>query len=295
MAVTTRVDTARIDDALRSIDAHTATVTGASPHTPRVTDTRFHLSGSAVSQASSRLAYSAEGLRKITEHLRAISDNSAAAIAGVPGVNALAPVATAHKGLTKLQAALIAQYMLQEDTTPRHRAPTPRRTVRRVSRGSTSGVRRGRHGNTMRGSGDLLGGMKLSGEHAQKVLQLSRKIIEARIPYSWGGGTLTGPSGGFDSGYGVTGFDCSGLARYMTYQLTGKEIPRVANDQFNAGHVVPRGQAQPGDLLFPDASLQGGSYAHVTVYIGGGKIIEAPAPGQLLHIADAPPGLIVRY
>ncbi|EUA08913.1 nlpC/P60 family protein [Mycobacterium xenopi 4042] len=38
--------------------------------------------------------------------------------------------------------------------------------------------------------------------------------LAAGVPYSWGGGTLQGPSRGVDSGADTVGFDCSGLTRY---------------------------------------------------------------------------------
>jgi murein DD-endopeptidase MepM/ murein hydrolase activator NlpD len=73
-------------------------------------------------------------------------------------------------------------------------------------------------------------------------------------PYSWGGGTLTGPSEGFAQGAGIIGFDCSSLMRYMIYTGTNQTLtlPRTAQEQYNAtaGSLVPVDQLQPGDLMF---------------------------------------------
>jgi cell wall-associated NlpC family hydrolase len=90
------------------------------------------------------------------------------------------------------------------------------------------------------------------------------------VPYSWGGGSLTGPSKGIDSGAGTVGFDCSGLMRYA-FAGVGVLIPRFSGDQYNAGRHIPRNQARRGDLI-----LYGpGGGQHVTMYLGGGKMLEA--------------------
>ncbi|MDT0307224.1 C40 family peptidase [Streptomyces sp. DSM 44917] len=92
------------------------------------------------------------------------------------------------------------------------------------------------------------------------------------LPYLWGG---DGPAAGED------GFDCSGLTR-AAYEAAGIPIPRVAQDQYNAGPHVPEDQLQPGDLVFygtPD------NIHHVGLYIGGGQMIHAPRTGELIQLA----------
>ncbi|MCV7078305.1 NlpC/P60 family peptidoglycan endopeptidase RipB [Mycobacterium szulgai] len=90
------------------------------------------------------------------------------------------------------------------------------------------------------------------------------------VPYSWGGGTLEGPSKGVDSGAGTVGFDCSGLMRYA-FAGVGVLIPRFSGDQYNAGKHIPPSQARRGDLIFygPNGSQ------HVTMYLGNGQMLEA--------------------
>jgi peptidoglycan DL-endopeptidase RipB len=90
------------------------------------------------------------------------------------------------------------------------------------------------------------------------------------VPYSWGGGSLDGPSKGVGDGANITGFDCSGLMRYM-FAGVGVLIPRFSGDQYNAGRHIPQDQARRGDLIFYGP---GGSQ-HVTMYLGNGQMLEA--------------------
>jgi cell wall-associated NlpC family hydrolase len=99
--------------------------------------------------------------------------------------------------------------------------------------------------------------------------------------YAWGGGTLTGPSGGSPPDAGVVGFDCSALVRYAIYQGSGGTItlPRTSQSQYDATkiHTVTLDQLQPGDLLFYGGPT---SVHHVALVSGNGRMIEAPQSGQ---------------
>jgi peptidoglycan DL-endopeptidase RipB len=99
---------------------------------------------------------------------------------------------------------------------------------------------------------------------------IRRGSSQMGVPYSWGGGTLNGPSKGVDSGAGTVGFDCSGLMRYA-FAGVGVLIPRFSGDQYNAGRHIPPSQAKRGDLIFYGP---GGSQ-HVTMYLGNGQMLEA--------------------
>jgi peptidoglycan DL-endopeptidase RipB len=90
------------------------------------------------------------------------------------------------------------------------------------------------------------------------------------VPYSWGGGSLQGPSKGVGDGANINGFDCSGLMRYM-FAGVGVLIPRFSGDQYNFGRHIPQDQARRGDLIFYGP---GGSQ-HVTMYLGNGQMLEA--------------------
>jgi peptidoglycan DL-endopeptidase RipB len=99
---------------------------------------------------------------------------------------------------------------------------------------------------------------------------IKRAGSQMGVPYSWGGGTLDGPSKGVDSGANTVGFDCSGLTRYA-FAGVGVLIPRFSGDQYNAGRHIPPNEARRGDLIFYGP---GGSQ-HVTMYLGNGQMLEA--------------------
>jgi cell wall-associated NlpC family hydrolase len=90
------------------------------------------------------------------------------------------------------------------------------------------------------------------------------------VPYSWGGGSLNGPSGGVDEDKGKIGYDCSGFTRFA-FAGVGVQIPKYSGDQYNAGRPIAPSQAKRGDLIFYGP---GGSQ-HVTIFLGGGKMLEA--------------------
>ncbi|MFZ3269593.1 MAG: NlpC/P60 family peptidoglycan endopeptidase RipB [Mycobacterium sp.] len=99
---------------------------------------------------------------------------------------------------------------------------------------------------------------------------IRRGASQMGVPYSWGGGTLDGPSKGIDSGANTVGFDCSGLVRY-SFAGVGVLIPRFSGDQWKSGRHIPPSQARRGDLIFYGP----GGGQHVTIYLGNGQMLEA--------------------
>ncbi|WP_307866146.1 C40 family peptidase [Streptomyces smyrnaeus] len=127
---------------------------------------------------------------------------------------------------------------------------------------------------------------------AGTVIKAAHKQIGT--PYSWGGGNRRGPSRGIccspggKSGAAIKGFDCSGLTQYA-YARAGVQLPRTAAAQASVGKRIPpsKGVAalRPGDLVFfaYSPSMDATIY-HVGIYVGGGKMINAPRPGTKVRI-----------
>ncbi|WP_336794269.1 C40 family peptidase [Gordonia malaquae] len=140
----------------------------------------------------------------------------------------------------------------------------------------------------------------LSG-NSGKIGDLAKQLASQNIPYAWGGGSLEGPTKGISDGGGAadahgdmnkTGFDCSGLSRYMVHQTTGVEIPRTSEAQYAASVDVT--DPKPGDLVFPKSSFNGGGPGHVQVYLGDGKVIHAPQSGDIVRIDNLGPDAIIK-
>ncbi len=93
-------------------------------------------------------------------------------------------------------------------------------------------------------------------------------------PYLWGGNGTPEQGGRFD---------CSGLTK-AAYRTVGVTLPRVANDQYNTGPHPKRSELLPGDLVFFASDLTNSrSIHHVGIYVGGGKMINAPYTGAKIR------------
>ena len=102
------------------------------------------------------------------------------------------------------------------------------------------------------------------------ALAIDTALAQVGTPYLWGG---TGPGG----------FDCSGLTRFA-YASAGVSLPRTARDQHAAGPEVPRpADALPGDLLF-FTSRTDRVVDHVGIYLGEGRMVDAPHTGALVRV-----------
>jgi cell wall-associated NlpC family hydrolase len=103
-------------------------------------------------------------------------------------------------------------------------------------------------------------------------------LAQVGTPYIWGGETS-----------GV-GFDCSGLVQ-AAYRAAGVSLPRVAQDQYDAGPLLPAGSPlQPGDLVFFGQGLT--AIDHVGIYVGvqGGQdvMVDAPHTGADVRVEPFP-------
>jgi peptidoglycan DL-endopeptidase CwlO len=110
--------------------------------------------------------------------------------------------------------------------------------------------------------------------NAEVVAFLEAAVSRLGMPYVWGGD-------------GPTVFDCSGLVQW-SFARAGVVMPRVAAEQALAGPKVPLSELEPGDLLFYHTDPTAPDYiSHVAIYLGGGKMLQAPMPGLDVEIVPA--------
>ena len=77
---------------------------------------------------------------------------------------------------------------------------------------------------------------------------------------------------------GPTRWDCSGLTM-RAFQAAGVSLPHSSRIQIKYGKPISYSSLKPGDLLF-----FGKPISHVSIYMGGGKMVQAPRPGKKVEV-----------
>lgn len=90
-------------------------------------------------------------------------------------------------------------------------------------------------------------------------------LAQVGKPYVWGG---SGPNS----------FDCSGLTSYA-WAAAGVQLPRTSRDQYSGTTRISRSELRPGDLIFYYSPI-----GHVAMYIGDGRVVEAPYSGNNVRV-----------
>ncbi|AJC23486.2 C40 family peptidase [Pandoraea pulmonicola] len=90
------------------------------------------------------------------------------------------------------------------------------------------------------------------------------------IPYRYGGNTPD------------SGFDCSGLVRYVVARAAGVNLPRTTADMSSVGTSLDRDDLASGDLIFFNTT--GRAHSHVGIYVGQGKFVHAPNSGGTVRL-----------
>lgn len=121
---------------------------------------------------------------------------------------------------------------------------------------------------TPSGTGDC--GSMHGSDRASVVLAFA--CAQLGQPYVWGG---NGPE---VSG----GWDCSGLTK-AAYAAAGVGLPRTAAEQYHAGPAIAESNLRPGDLVFYGTI---DNIHHVGLYLGSGKIVNAPTFGIPVRVQD---------
>lgn len=79
---------------------------------------------------------------------------------------------------------------------------------------------------------------------------------------------------------GPTRWDCSGLTM-RSFQKAGVSLPHSSRIQIKYGKKISASSLKPGDLLF-----FGKPISHVSMYMGGGKMVQAPRPGKKVEVVN---------
>lgn len=118
---------------------------------------------------------------------------------------------------------------------------------------------------------------------------IARGLSQRGVPFSYGGGGVTGPTRGTGRYLNVVGFDASGLTQYA-YAGAGVKLPRSSGTQYQVGRKVLPAQAKPGDLIFygPDGTQS------VALYLGNQQMLEVSSAVTVspVRAADMAPYLV---
>lgn len=102
-----------------------------------------------------------------------------------------------------------------------------------------------------------------AGEGARTAVDAA--LSQVGKPYRWG---AEGPDA----------YDCSGLTKWA-WAKAGVSLPHSSRMQYASTQRVSRGDMQVGDLLFFGSPIH-----HVAMYIGDGKVVEAPYSGTTVRV-----------
>jgi cell wall-associated NlpC family hydrolase len=101
---------------------------------------------------------------------------------------------------------------------------------------------------------------------------VAQALLLVGSPYRWGGSRAE------------SGFDCSGLIRYVFAESLQWRLPGSAREQFRVGQEVDRDSLLPADLLF--FSTAGTQASHVGLCIGPRRFVHAPSARGVVRIEE---------
>jgi cell wall-associated NlpC family hydrolase len=100
--------------------------------------------------------------------------------------------------------------------------------------------------------------------NAQAAIDAAYSVIG--VPYQFAGSSPE------------SGFDCSGLTMWA-WSHAGVSLPHSSEMQYAVLPHVAQGDLQPGDLVFFYSPIH-----HVGIYVGGGRMIDAPYTGTVVQM-----------
>ncbi|WP_405753829.1 NlpC/P60 family protein [Streptomyces sp. NBC_01411] len=176
---------------------------------------------------------------------------------------------TASRAALQKKQALVARQK-QQYKTAQARLREAEALLAGLSPGEASDVQAQDDADTTATQGALDASGALSGPQASASTRGARAVAyglaQVGKPYLWGA-------------EGPRSFDCSGLT-WRAWAHAGRTIPRTSQQQWRWLPRVSLRSLRPGDLIvyFPGAT-------HVALYIGGGKVVQAPRPGADVKVS----------
>ncbi|QBI53163.1 C40 family peptidase [Streptomonospora litoralis] len=110
---------------------------------------------------------------------------------------------------------------------------------------------------------------EVRGEGSAKVA-IEFALAQRGKPYQWGA-------------RGRQSYDCSSLMM-ESWREAGVSIPRTTWTQINSLQRIPKSDLKPGDLIFFHTMEGYPPPTHVGMYIGGGQMVHAGDPVQVVQV-----------
>lgn len=125
---------------------------------------------------------------------------------------------------------------------------------------------------------DVTGGVVVSGDSEKGNLIANKALTRVGYIYVWGGchnmSQIKDPA--------WTKFDCSGLVCWSYYQAGVNIGSQTTKSLSKMGQQISFSQLQPGDILLYSSDGTYNGIHHVTIYIGGGRVVHAPSRGKAI-------------
>ncbi|MFI7440666.1 C40 family peptidase [Nonomuraea indica] len=131
----------------------------------------------------------------------------------------------------------------------------------------------------------------------ETVVAIALDVEKRGVVYSWGGGHADepGPSTGTCLGYTgrirpcpatrTVGLDCSGFTRWVYALAHGRDVLGPGNTDDHVRRMRRVRSPLPGDLVFFGAVTEERIRTHhVGIYLGGGKMVNAPETGAVVRV-----------
>jgi peptidoglycan DL-endopeptidase CwlO len=212
-----------------------------------------------VKQVNSRTKKVAEHKAKLDKQLK---QEKAQATAVKAAKQAVEKKLADNQKLLKGKQAQIAELERQEQARQAQLAAQAREAARKAAQQAAVRAQQARVGSL---PGAKTTTLPVSGSSkGAKAVQIAMRYLG--VPYVWAGAS-------------PRGFDCSGLVLYVYAQL-GVSLPHSAAMQYNCGTHISRDQLEPGDLVFYGRPIH-----HVGIYVGNGRMIDAPHAGSVVQFS----------